>query len=504
MFLIDEITNILSSSIQNLQIKEDTDLVSITFDSLNLSLPKTRDTINEILDFINKRDSFCISVIIDDCDAILLNANVEYDNFKAECETAFSIKDEGSFVRFLIQINKTFTNNTLSIYFIDYFSSYLESLPFLGILHKFNEFFQKEKICFESQIDEINIKTYSLTFVYKNNIHNSSRINRKERIEKTRNLSFCELLSKYSFLPEDFHVLESDNRYSIIENIFHRIEQVLSVIFLFDIVEIKGNKFIYKLNGYKSIIQEVDLLNINLLSHNTYYKIYEWAYNEGNVIDKVGLTRNVLSLHINASDLLIDTSIIDSIQSNHKMYLRGNLKQYIEIRNKISEQLFEFKNKADKVVDGFVDNFKKTLISVVSFYASVIIIRVLSKNSSHSNIFTSEVFLLSIFFIIVAIFMLLASRWEVGQQIKRYEESYFNLKSRHLDLLDSRDINLILNNDKDFNDNLSYIKKKRSIYNKCWTGSILLLFLLSIILYQKEKIITFLNETICCIVSIFQ
>lgn len=504
MCLLNKITGILSSTIQNLEVEENFEFVSISFESLDLSLPNTRATINEAFEFVNQRDIYTISIIIDDCDPIVLNTNSEYDNFKAESDSAFGIKEESSFVRFQIQINKSFSHNTTSIYFIEELTHYIENLSFLGIFHKLNEFFQNEIICFESQIEDIHIKTSSIAFIKGKKHLNHSVIDRKARIEKTRNLSFCELFSRYLFIPEDFHILESDKKYAKIETIFHRLEQALSIIFLFDIVEIKDNQFIYKLNGHKSIIQRVNIYDINLSSHKTYYKIYEWAYVDGNVIDKVGLARNVLSLYVNTSDLHIESSVIDSIQSNHKMYLRGNLKQYIDIRNKISEQLFEFKNKADKVVDGFVDSFKKTLISVVSFYASVILIRVLSKSSDFTNIFTGEIFLLSTFFVIVAFLILLASRWELKEQIKRYQESYLNLKTRHLDLLDQNDIDLILNNDKDFNDNILYINNKKEVYNRCWIGTIILLFVISLILYQKEEIVTFLNKTLCCIMSIFQ
>ena len=504
MCLLNKITSVLSSTVQNLKVEEDLEHVSILFESLDLSLPNTRATVNECFEFVNQRDNYVLSIIIDSCDPIVLNTNSQYDSFKAESESAFGIKEEGSLVQFQVQINKSFIDNTVSIYFIDRLTSYIERLPFLGIFHKLNSFFQNNTICFESQIEDINIKTSSIAFVKERRLSSHSTINRKIRIEKTRNLSFCELFFRYPFIPEDFHILESDNKYTRIEAILFRLEQVSSIIFLFDIVEIKDNRFIYKLNGHKSIIQSVSIDDINLSSHETYYKIYEWAYVDGNVIDKVGLARNVLSLYLNISDLHIEPSVIDSIQSNHKMYLRGNLKQYIEIRNKISEQLFEFKNKADKVVDGFVDNFKKTLISVVSFYASVIVIRVLSKNSDFTNIFTGEIFILSTFFIIVAVFMLKASRWELNQQIQRYKESYLNLKSRHLDLLDQNDIDLILNNDRDFNNNISYIEDKKKVYNRCWLGSIILLFAISLILYQKEEIVTFLIKAACCIMNIFQ
>jgi len=504
MCLLNKITGILSSTVQNLKVEENFEHVSILFESTDLSLASTRATVNESFEFVNQRDNYVLSIIIDNCDPIILNANSQYDSFKAESESAFGIKEEGSLVQFQIQINKSFVDNTISVYFIDELTSYIESLPFLGVFHKLNEFFQNNAICFESQIEDVNIKTSSIVFVKEKRLSNHSSTNRKIRIEKTRNLSFCELFSRYFFIPEDFHIIESDNKHDRIEAILYRLEQILSIVFLFDIVEIKNNRFIYKLNGHKSIIQDINIYDINLSSHETYYKIYEWAYVDGNVIDKVGLARNVLSLYVNISDLYIEPSVIDSIQSNHKMYLRGNLKQYIEIRNKISEQLFEFKNKADKVVDGFVDNFKKTLISVVSFYASVIVIRVLSKNSDFTNIFTGEIFILSTFFIVVAVFMLIASRWELNKQIQRYKESYLNLKSRHLDLLDQNDIDLILNNDRDFNDNISYIEDKKKVYNRCWLASIIMLFTISLILYQKEGIVTFLNKAACCIMNIFQ
>ena len=73
------------------------------------------------------------------------------------------------------------------------------------------------------------------------------------------------------------------------------------------------------------------------------------------------------------------------------------------------------------------------------------------------------------------------SRWEVKVQRKRFIDSYNNLKDRYTDLLDSLDINRILNNDKEFNADLQFIDNKLDNYSKMWL--VFLVILLSITLF---------------------
>jgi hypothetical protein len=67
------------------------------------------------------------------------------------------------------------------------------------------------------------------------------------------------------------------------------------------------------------------------------------------------------------------------------------------------------------------------------------------------------------------------------------------MKERYSDLLDSADINRILNHDKEFEDDLSFIDNKLKIYSRMWFGFLLMLFLITIILFLIYNISKLFN-----------
>jgi hypothetical protein len=133
-----------------------------------------------------------------------------------------------------------------------------------------------------------------------------------------------------------------------------------------------------------------------------------------------------------------------SIQSGFKVYEKQNIKQYIEIRNKISDQLLDFNNRANKVIETFAGGFQKSALALITFYFSAIAIKVFGKGD-FENVFSPDITLLSITFIVGSFLYFLIARWEVIAQRKRFVNSYTNLKARYTDILVSADIDRILN-----------------------------------------------------------
>lgn len=157
----------------------------------------------------------------------------------------------------------------------------------------------------------------------------------------------------------------------------------------------------------------------------------------------------------------------ESIQSSFKVYEKQNIKQYIEIRNKISDQLLDFNNRANKVIETFASGFQKIALALITFYFSAIAIKAFSKGH-FVNIFTLDTTVLSLVFLIGSFIYYVVAKWEVKEQKKRFVNSYINLKERYTDLLDKDDIQRILNNDKEFNANLKFIDDKLKNYSNLW------------------------------------
>lgn len=475
---------------------KETDIeANLSFECKELSFPRYSDLIKELF-FINLRDIFSISIKIDDENLQFIGNNdaKEYEAFCQSCNSKNEIKSNET-INVSFNIIKKNVDNNISIYSVDDFIIFLRSKSikeFLYILNKCME--SNSRITFEAQCEEVNLQTASISFVNKGLAIIQSSINcRSLRKEQVKNLCHCELLIKYRFIPEDFHVIENDKRRSELTLLFNLLELIYSLIYLFDVIEVKDDSEIfYKLSGYKAVSNLIKYGQINSNSNDTYFNIYKWTYTGGNIHDKIGLSRNIISLHLQTDNLFLPISTFDSIHSGYKIYQKENIKQYIEIRNKISDQLLDFKNRADTIIENFASDFKKSLFAFVSFYASVIVIRVVSKGD-FIGAFTIETTLLSFCFLLITFFVMLASRWELKKQANRYIQSYNNLKKRYTDLLNQEDIKKILNNDIDFSLNLDFINEKKKIYTLVWSISLVIILFSTLFLYFINNNINYIN-----------
>lgn len=471
-----------STQINATDIEETYSEAKVTVICSDGKIPSTED-FTQAMSILNERDSLHISILQDDVpiDNYDTSRNGNFGTYIAACSDCL----ESNSFEIILTITKNNIEQKISVYYPEIFFEYLSALSLHFFLDAINNTFNESRsIVFEIQ-DEISavFETETIKFV---SINSNTTINnipyRTERINKIKNLCHCSIITKYPFIPEDFYpITESEN--SSLNNLFKKVTLLYSSIFLFDIFDIDSqNNITYKLNGYRTINKKVNYSDIDISSFDEYYKIYQWTYEGGNIVDKIGLSRNILSLNFDKQNLKLSDTTFEAIKSAYKIYQKENIKQYIEIRNKISDQLIELQNKADKIIDSFIGDYKKSLFAVVSFFASVIVIRVVSKGD-FSGGFTPEVTLLSIGFLGISLGIMIFARWEINKQIERYDDFYKHLKERYEDLLVKSDIERILNEDKDFKANKSFILKKRKNYTALWIISIVILFVVVLTLF---------------------
>jgi hypothetical protein len=450
----------------------------------DLVIPSEKKFSNVVAE-INSRDSINISIVQNHStwNYVQEDTNCDLNQFLQDCSTIQHTDEK----EIIVSLTKKKINNTISIYCIDNFTNNLNSLSFAGFLLKLNEVFSgSNNLIFEVQNESFSeFSTPTIKFIPKEKQIQNSGIRNTNSLVKIKNLCHCNIIDKYQFVPDDFYPTTKNN--TILDEIFSRMALLYSTIFLFDIFSIDSTVIEYRLNGYRTINQKINFANIDISSYEIYYQIYSWVYEGGNIVDKIGLARNILSLNFDKKNLKLSETTFEAIKSGYKIYQKENIKQYIEIRNKISDQLIELQNKADKIVENFVDDYKKTFLAVVSFFISVIVIRVVSKGDFTGG-FTKEVTLLTIGFLSVSLLVMFFALGEINKQIKRYEEFYKNLKARYADLLDPSDISRILNNDKDFDCNKKFIEKKRCSYTILWVVSLIIMLVITVTLFASNNI----------------
>ncbi|MEO6521691.1 MAG: hypothetical protein ABIN91_08435 [Mucilaginibacter sp.] len=479
---LNDIINLFGES-GEISVEESFSELKITLKSSNLISVPSNENLSGISSSI-KRDTLKVSILIEDEDSIDYYSRNNPGEFIKELTTRISTIEENETVEIQITITKNKENGILSVYYPTELLKYLCNLDFAGLLFAINKAFgQNSYLLLESQINNIRFNTKSISFIDKGTILNKDDnfSENEQQINLAKTVCNSNLLNQYKFTPSDFFAEQlSDLDYS---KLFNRVATVYSIAFIYDITTIEKSDIDYKLNGYKSIYGTEKFSKISESDVDEYFKIYNWCYNGGNFSDKIGLARNIISLHFEKeSQIKFYGNPYQSIQSSFKVYEKQNIKQYIEIRNKIADQLLSFHDRANKIIETFAAGFQKSALALISFYISAIILKLLSKTAL-TNVFTIDSTVLSIVFIICSYLYFRASLWEVIEQRKRFVDSYNNLKDRYLDLLDSADIQRILNNDKEFNSDLLFIDQKRLIYARIWLGYLWLLLIATVSLY---------------------
>lgn len=280
------------------------------------------------------------------------------------------------------------------------------------------------------------------------------------------------------FLPEDFYILDPTANETI-KKIFDKLALSLILRVFADISEFTQNKLIYIMYGYKTIKKDYSFLRLNVDFIKDYFKSYEEVFNANtNISDKIGLARNVLSLHLIEDDFTrINGDIESSIKSNYNIYLKENVKKYIDVKNKINDSIFSLTNKFDDAIGNLIGAFKTSFYTLASLFISLILLNILKSSSSSFNLFSLEVFL---FLCPVLIAMYLFKKYTISeiQATKiRLSSRYEQLKNQYKDILDKDDLNHIFEQYNFETININFIDSQVLKYNKYWNITLIVYFL---------------------------
>lgn len=449
--------------------------------------------------FLQLGDQFSFTISFGEANPIsFYSKEIDFNNFKMKLDAEY-LYQEGEQIKVAFTINKSSDTNQICIYDLYAFSDTLEKLNSEQSFAIFNRVLsQNQFVTFNVLHLDKAFGSDSIRFV-PNGITTPPINNFGERQKRLDSvITACNYANyKDHFLtPDDFKVQKDNKNYKKLCLLFNRFATILSVIYLFDITALKGNDLDFKINGYKSIKGNVDVNTIKEKETEEYFNIYNWVYTGGNLNDKIGLARNIISLHFfQGGGLELKGNPFQSIQSSYKVYEKQNIKQYIEIRNKISDQLIDFNNRANKVIETFASGFQKSALALITFYFSAIAIKVFGKGN-FVNVFTLDTTVLSLVFLIGSFIYYIVAKWEVKEQKKRFVSSYMNLKERYTDLLDKEDIQRILNNDKEFNEDVNFIDTKLKNYSMLWIWFIVILLIGTLFLFSFYNFADFFDTII--------
>lgn len=463
-------------------------VVDATFDDINIH---GTDFYDDLVNEFNYGDDFKLEISTEYSDkATLTNCNDTLNFVNKINNEIIKNKDEDEKYNFKLTIFKNELLNVINVYCLDSFLDYIDKL---SLLEQF-KFFDKHRIKNLStfKLIDVNDKLVTNTFIFSNIVCDDKfkreTMDREELLDKrSLNSSFISG-EKLDFIPGDFNIIcESSN--SRLNSIIRRLLLVSTLIFISNVAIFNtDNSLDCRIIGYKTLkinINSKSVVDKDVIEQ--LYSIYNWIYSSRNISDKLGLARNMLSLGISEKLEIISENLFESINSAHEIYLKENIREYLEVKAKVTEFLFDLSQKTSELSGNVGKALFNNIIALITFYISIILMNSLSENKL-TNIFTKDISCISLVFIIGSIIYMIISFKETKKELQRYEKVYFRVKGSYDDVLDNDDINKIFKDDEYLNEDKEFILKRSNMYLKVWILLLLILLILIIILGYEHTI----------------
>lgn len=287
-------------------------------------------------------------------------------------------------------------------------------------------------------------------------------------------------------IPNDFHIRAPTNN-SAPQELFSLLCGLLSLTYLANASELNSShNFSFRIYGYKA----VDANNVDrqyLISNcQMLYKIYRWVYDTDNITDKLGLARNVISLHLDASGVpVLDQSVWDAIQSNYKIYLKGNIESYLEVKGKIAELLIDAIGRTNHLLENLLDSLKNNALVLVTFLITVVVINGV-KDLSVASIFTLPYLIVTLVLTGLSGAWLFLMRKDVNDRFKIFSDALANvLRRNYIGVLTNDEIDRSIN--PAITENKKQLDQQVKKYTTWWVvmlGSFVVFYLLGFFLHS--------------------
>ncbi len=251
------------------------------------------------------------------------------------------------------------------------------------------------------------------------------------------------------FLPEDYWLAKRSNHDSL-NDIFDRLCLMAILTFVADVSSLSDNgKFAFKINGYRAVTGEIENEKVCVELVAEFFKIYQWAYADDHAPDKLGLARNIISLHWKDGicSQPFEAGAYDSILSGFDVYLKKHVDQYIALKNRLSDYLADLSQKSAKLADSVVEKLEKNFLAFAGFFISSILIKVVSDKSFPEflphplRVIAWGLLGFSFLHGVISLIFSLRER-------RSYIDDFKMLRIRYDDLLSPADLDRVLNSDE--------------------------------------------------------
>nr|WP_296102351.1 hypothetical protein [uncultured Mediterraneibacter sp.] len=472
MILFEKIKNKISGLIEN----ESRKIYEATF-SYDATDPLKYKEFIDIIQAIPLRDDIIISLSTENDDLFNFARTTQEDAYKNFMQDV--LDDEIISVK--LEVKKNIQQNHFSIYCFEKFVEDMVRLPIQEALKSFALFFKESNgyIIFYLFDNQNFFCTKTMFFISSDRPQINIEVDRNHRLQECRETSYFYNQDTYELLPDDFKIVVGYEGNPLIE-LFQKLEMILSLCMLASNSSIQQEKLKLQIMGQRSVEYTYGLNEIQ--GNPILYKIYDWIYSGGNNIDKALITRNIICLHCKYEPLLLlDAKVLAAIQSNYNLYLKENVMQYLELKNKVAEFITGIVSKTGEYATELLDKFKTNLIAIFGFLFTIIIANIVS-DQPLDNIFTKDITIILEFVLAGSFVYLFISYKQSKYQMKKVYDSYDELKNSYNQILTDDDIKECFKNDQVIMDMKKTVKRSQTIYLVIWSCFlIILLFVLELI-----------------------
>lgn len=488
------ITSIFKVKPENILVQERTELVTVKFQCNSITF--SAKELKRIYDNIPQRDNITIDIIYGEDEILQIKSdsdNADIESFLQRVSSYINCDDDDLEVE--IHACKTIQSNELSVYFFKAFSDWLYGLNTIHFIQAQNFLISNctgflRIMCLNDNI-YIHSDNFSISHVC-NEYVESEFLNNRDAIVNKRN-QICRVSGiETSLIPEDFNVRET-NCGDKVKLCYAKAKFILSIAYLADECKFEEDNFSFSLSGYRIREKTISYSALNSSSINdTFYSIYKWLYAGGNIHDKSQIVRNIISLHCKYSDILgIDHNVFDTIKSNYNLYLKDNVKDYLQLKKDISNSLQTYCDKISESINTFTGSLKTNFIAILGYIATILFSKGITKDTS--KIFTPDIAVLTSFVLLGSIIILVLCRLHISFQKNYYDSTITALKTSYQDIMEKDEINGLINNNSLLDvANTNYLCSTR-IVSIVWLAFIIGSFIALDSLSGNTKLLFFIN-----------
>ncbi len=311
-----------------------------------------------------------------------------------------------------------------------------------------------------------------------------------------------QIVSDWSMLrlfPDDFRWKDGKG-IPAINAAFAQLENFLGVVSLADSTTMVENGFIVRVKSHVLREETLAWTEIPKNPDIPLRNLFEWCYlasGAGPLSDKLGLVRNYMSLYWEKSIFGQDLRVVAAVRAGFGMYLKRNLKEFVELRAKVAAFILDLDAKATKAVETATGNLEKNLYGIVTFVTSVVIIKAL-QDKTFTGAFSPQVALLGWTLIGFSFLHAIFACWSTNKELARASELFDDLRKLYSAFFSVLDFDTIFSSEvkkmskgKETKKTLTPIEKTKA-YVRCRLISVMIVW--GITLVVAAVIIGFLRK----------